>query len=187
MKNSTNSKALLLVLSLIFLAAFTRLIPHWPNFTAVGAMALFGSAVFKKKHFAFIVPLFAMWFSDLFLNNLVYSSETFVWFASYQLYTLVPMALIVLMGIFLFKDGKSANKVLTGSIAATVIFFLVSNFGTWISPYSIFPDTFSGLISTYVAGLPFALNSLAGNVFFATALFGSYALATKKFPSLKLA
>lgn len=187
MKNSTNTKALLLVLSLVFIAAFSRLIPHWPNFTAVGAMALFGAAFFKKKYLAFVVPLFAMWFSDLFLNNLVYASESFVWFASYQLYTLVPMALIVLAGLFLFKNKVSAAKVLGGSVVATVIFFLVSNFGTWVSPYSIFPDTFSGLISTYVAGLPFALNSLAGNIFFATALFGSYALATKKFPSLKLA
>lgn len=187
MKNSTNTKALLLILSLVFLAAFTRLIPHWPNFTAVGAMALFGAAFFKKKYWALFVPLFAMWFSDLFLNNLVYTTETFVWFASYQLYTLVPMALIVLLGIFLFKNNVSAAKVLGGSFAATVIFFLVSNFGTWISPYSVFPDTFAGLVSTYVAGLPFALNSLAGNLFFATALFGSYALATKKFPSLKIA
>ena len=70
-----------------------------------------------------------MWFSDLFLNNLVYASETFVWFASYQLYTLVPMALIVLAGIFLFKNNVSAGKVLGGSLLATVIFFLVSNFG----------------------------------------------------------
>ena len=187
MKNIENNKGFILILTLVLVAAFSRLIPHAPNFTAVGAMALFGAAHFTKKYLAFVVPIAAMWFSDLFINNFVYASESFVWFQSFQLYTIIPMVLIVLAGLFLFKNKVTPSNVLGGSVLATIIFFLVSNFGTWISPYSLFPNTFGGLVSTYVAGLPFALNTLAGDMFFSLALFGSFFLFTTKFPSFKLA
>lgn len=186
MKNIENNKGFILITTLVLIAAFSRLIPHLPNFTAVGAMALFGAAHFNKKYLAFFVPIAAMWLSDLFINNMIYTSETFVWFQSFQLFTIIPMALIVLAGLFVFNNKVTPSKVLTGSIVATIIFFLVSNFGTWMSPYSLFPDTFAGLVSTYVAGLPFALNGLAGDLFFSLALFGTYFLFTTKFPSFKL-
>lgn len=187
MKNLENLKGLMLILAFVFIAAFTRLLPHWPNFTAIGAIALFGAAVFNKKSVAFFVPLFAMWFSDLFINNIIYHSESFAWFQSYQIFTLAPMAIIVLMGLFLFNKGVNTPKVIGGAVLATAIFFLVSNFGTWLSPYSLFPNTMGGLISTYIAGLPFIINSLAGDLFFSLALFGSYYAFTTKFPTFKLA
>ena len=45
------------ILSVIIFGAIMRLIPHWPNFTPIAAMALFGGAYFNKKHLAFLVPL----------------------------------------------------------------------------------------------------------------------------------
>ena len=49
------------VLSLLVLfAAFSRLIPHPPNFAPIGAMALFGAAYFSKKYIALILPVLAM-------------------------------------------------------------------------------------------------------------------------------
>lgn len=187
MKNSVNWKGFSLIIALVFIAAFSRLIPHWPNFTAIGAMTLFGAAHFKKKYLAFIIPVIAMWLSDLLVNNFIYKAETFVWFQSFQLYTIIPMALITLAGLFIFKNKVTPSRVLGGSVVATIIFFMVSNFGSWMAPYSLHPSTFSGLISAYVAGLPFALNTLAGDIFFSTALFGTYFVFTSKFPSFKLA
>ncbi|SVB25226.1 uncharacterized protein METZ01_LOCUS178080, partial [marine metagenome] len=58
---------------LLILAAFSRLIPHPPNFTALGAMALFGGAYVSSRTLAIILPLGALWVSDLILNNLVYT------------------------------------------------------------------------------------------------------------------
>lgn len=187
MSNSTNYKGILLVLAMIFIAAFSRLIPHLPNFTAVGAMALFGSAYFSKKYLAILAPIAALWISDLAINNIVYAEfhESFVWFQSYQLYTFLPIVLITILGFVLFKKVSPA-KVLTGSIASSLIFFAISNFGTWLSPFSLFTKDAAGLVNTYIAGLPFLRNDFVATVLFSTVLFSAYYIITQKFPTLSL-
>lgn len=187
MKSSNNTKGILLVLAMILIAAFSRLIPHPSNFTAIGAMALFGSAFYGKKYLAILAPLAAMWLSDLAINNILYAeyNEGFVWFQSFQIYTLIPILLITILGLGLFKN-LSVKKIAIGSVSAPIIFFLVSNFGTWMSPYSLFPKTFAGLIETYVAGVPFLANDFVGTFLFSTVMFGSYYFITKTFPTLSL-
>ncbi len=187
MKNTKNIKGIILIIAMILMAAFSRLIPHLPNFTAVGAMALFGSAYFNKRYLALISPILAMWLSDLVINNVVYAAynESFVWFQSFQIYTFLPLLLITVMGFFLFKK-VSTSKVIAGSIVSAVIFFVVSNFGTWLSPYAVFPHNFAGLVETYVAGIPFLGNNLMGTLFFSTIMFGAYYFITKSYPTLVL-
>ena len=60
-----------LVLGLILIVAFSRLIPHYPNFTPLCAIALFGAKYFNNKYLAYILPLFALWLSDVIINNFV--------------------------------------------------------------------------------------------------------------------
>ena len=51
------------VIALILFTSFTRIIPHMPNFTPIGAMALFGGAYLSNKYYA-IAPIgvkFGMW------------------------------------------------------------------------------------------------------------------------------
>ena len=60
------------VISLILFASFTRLIPHMPNFTPIGAMALFGGAYLSNKYYAFIIPILSLWLSDLIINNFIF-------------------------------------------------------------------------------------------------------------------
>src|SRR3989304_1649502 len=63
-KNSVNPKFLTLAI-MILAAAFSRLIPHPPNFTAVAAIALFGGTYFDKKWNAFLIPITAMFLTDI--------------------------------------------------------------------------------------------------------------------------
>jgi hypothetical protein len=58
----------LLLIGMVFLAALARLLPHPPNFTPVAAMALFGAAHFRSRWLTFLVPLTAMFLSDLALE-----------------------------------------------------------------------------------------------------------------------
>ena len=60
-----------LVLGLILIVAFSRLIPHYPNFTPLCAIALFGAKYFNNKYLAYVLPLFALWLSDIIINNFV--------------------------------------------------------------------------------------------------------------------
>jgi len=169
------------IATMILLAALSRLIPHPHNFSPIGGMALFGAAYFTKRQWAFIVPLVSMWISDLVLNNIVYGAyfNHFVWFYSGFLFTYTAFALIVLLGIFSLKKVHLHNLALS-ALGASVIFFIVSNFGVWFSGI-MYPKDLSGLAACYVAGIPFFQNTLLGDLFYSALLFGAFELSVRKF------
>ena len=68
MKKIEISPKFYVVLTMIFAGAVMRLIPHWPNFTPIAAIALFGGTFLKRKDLAFLVPVVAMLLSDLIIG-----------------------------------------------------------------------------------------------------------------------
>ncbi|HRZ77494.1 MAG TPA: hypothetical protein P5248_09020 [Bacteroidales bacterium] len=158
--------------SIILLAALSRLLPHWPNFTPVAAIALFGGAHYGKRMQAFLVPLAA-----LFLSDLVLGFHHTMW-AVY-----LGFVLTVIFGLGL--RGKVALLPLSATVmGSSVVFFLLTNFGSWLgSPF--YAQTMTGLLTAYTAGLPFFLNSLAGDLFFSGALFGSFYWLQQRYPALR--
>jgi hypothetical protein len=100
------------------------------------------------------------------------------------LYTYGALALIVLMGTFTLKKVRALN-VAGSAVGASVIFYLVSNFGTWLSS-GMYPHTWEGLGACYVAALPFFRNGLAGDLLYTGVLFGAFELLMYRFPSLKM-
>lgn len=170
----------------ILLAAFSRIIPHIPNFSPLGAMALFGAAHFTKKWQAFLIPIAATWVSDLFINNMIYAEyyPNFTWFYQGFYWQYASYLAIVLSAIFILKKINPA-RVLVGAFSSTAIFFLLSNFGCWIGS-TFYPQNFGGLITCYAAGIPFLKGTMLGDVFYSTALFGSYSLVQNSFPVLRL-
>ncbi|MGB3799414.1 MAG: DUF6580 family putative transport protein [Lewinella sp.] len=160
------------LLALIFLAAASRLLPHWPNFGPVGAMALFGAATFQRRWMAFLVPFAALYVSDLALNNIFYSQyyEGFYWGFSSWVY--VGFLVTILLGFGLLRNKTfSWSRIGGATVAGTLVFFLVTNFGVWLGS-AMYPKSGAGLMAAYTAGLPFLLNSAAGNILFAGLLFG---------------
>lgn len=179
-----NKKAFYIIGGLILFAALSRLLPHAYNFTPLGAIALFGAAYFPQKKWAFIIPIAALWISDLLLNNLVYTSfyEGFALFTSGFLYIYGALALIVILGFYLF-DKITLPRVAGGAIGGSVIFFIVSNFGVWLSSPT-YPLTFEGLLMCYTAAIPFFHYTIAGNLVYCGVLFGGYEYLKYKAPEL---
>ena len=172
---------------IILLAAFTRIMPHPPNFSPMAAIGLFGAAHFAKKWQAFFIPLIGIWISDLVINNYVYSSSSsnFVWFYSGFYWQYISYILIIFTGLFIFNRGISLTKTAGGMISSSGIFFLVSNFGVWAGG-TMYPKNFSGLITCYAAGVPFIHNTIISDVLFTTVLFGTYYLLQVEYSSLKI-
>src|ERR1700742_3868132 len=114
--------------AMIVLAAFSRCIPHMPNFSPLGAIGLFGAAYFTKRWQAFLVPIAATWLSDLFINNVIYGKyyTGFNWIYSGFYWTYGSYLLITLAGIFILKK-VTTQRVLIGALTSTAIFFLVTN------------------------------------------------------------
>ena len=172
---------------IILLAAFTRIMPHPPNFSPMAAIGLFGAAHFAKKWQAFFIPLIGIWVSDLVINNYVYSSSSsnFVWFYSGFYWQYISYILIIFTGLFIFYRGISLTKTAGGMISSSGIFFFVSNFGVWAGG-TMYPKNFSGLITCYAAGVPFIHNTIISDVLFTTVLFGTYYLLQVEYSSLKI-
>jgi hypothetical protein len=159
----------MLLVSLILGAAALRLVPHPPNFTPIGALALFAGAQFDDKRWAFIVPLAAMLLSDMVIG---FHSGMPVIYAAF--------AAIVCVG-FLLKEKKTALRVATASLAAATFFFVVSNLAVWAAG-RLYPLTFQGLVTCYIAAIPFFQNWLGGTLFYSAVLFGGFAFVEKKLP-----
>ena len=171
---NANHSRLVALLGAILVAAILRLVPHPPNFTPIGAMALFSGAYLGKRSLAFVAPLGAMLLSDAVLG-----------FYSGFWMTYLGVALIVLVG-WLALSRVSVLRVGAAAIASSVLFFLVSNFGTWALS-GMYPHSLSGLSACYAAAIPFFQNTVAGDLFYATLLFGSFRIAELLVPRLRAA
>jgi len=156
---------------MVFAAAFVRLIPHPPNFAPIAAIALFGGAYFNKKWHAFLVPLAAMFITDLILGF-----HQTMW-AVYLSFTL-----IVTLGMLMIKQKKITN-IFFASVTASVMFFIITNFGVWLStPYYL--KSGAGLAACFTAAIPFFHQTLLSDLFFVAILFGLFEIIKAKIPSL---
>jgi hypothetical protein len=172
MENKITNKLIVPVILLAF-AVLSRILPHPPNFTAIGAIALFGAAQLQSNWKAILIPFAALFISDLFINNVVYANyyDHFTWQISPFVY--LAFALILALGFFVLRGRTNTAAIVGSSLAASVIFYLFTNAMSWqIDP--MYTKDFSGLIASYIAGIPFFFNTVAGDLFYCGVLFGSY-------------
>jgi hypothetical protein len=163
----------MLAILLLAFGVVSRLIVHLPNFTPVIALALFGG-VYLKKQQAVILPVLMMIIADLFIGV----DGTF-------LFTWGSMALIAVMGLWV-RENKSFTTVAGSSLLASVLFFLVSNFGVWLVQ-NMYPHTLAGLIECYAMAIPFFGPTLASTVVYTAVLFGGYEWAAARLRKTRLA
>lgn len=146
-------------IGIILLAVVARLIPHAPNFSPIGSLALFSGANFKNK-FNFLIPISAMLISDMFLG--FHKTIPFVYLSFIIIY-------------FIGKDMKfnKWQNLLSASLISSILFFIVTNFGVWLN-FNMYPKTIDGLIQCYVMGIPFFRNTLLSDLFYSFSFFYGY-------------
>jgi hypothetical protein len=176
--NSTKSPRFLAAVLLIFASAALRLMPHAPNVTPIAAMALFGGATLQRKEWGLLLPLFALFLSDCLIG-----------FHDQMLAVYSATALTAVSGFWLRSpvDSPSKNrwlKIIPASLFASLAFYFITNSSVWLTT-SMYAKTSAGYIECLVAGIPFLGNSLCGDLFFAGAFFGVWALMQKAVPQLK--
>jgi hypothetical protein len=150
--------------ALIVIGAVLRVVPHPWNFAPIGAMALFGGAVLPIGVGLF-VPLAALALSDAVLGFY----PGFVWVYG-------SFILIGLLGLTL-RRRRTPMRVIATSLAASVLFFLITNFGEWLGP--LYPHVLGGLWASYLAGIPFFRNTVASDLIYSLAFFGVYDSAAR--------
>lgn len=186
MNSNTISPKTIFVISVIAIAALSRLFPHPPNLTAIGGVAIFGGAMFSNKKFSVLLPLSAMFVSDLIIeaiNGTGFHANMFAVYFSFAIITLIGYAM---------RNNINTKNIILASFASSTLFFLVTNFSVWMGN-PMFTQDFAGLLNCYILGLAFYtndifgnffLNSFMGDIFFTSLLFAVYSLTNKLYPAL---
>ena len=159
---------------LLALALLTRFLPHFPNFTAIGAVALVGGFWSKGRPAAMLLPLALLFASDLILNNVIYGSlsEGFIWGYPGMVWVYAGHIAMVLWGQ---KAGQMHG--LTGAghaVVANLLFFALSNVGFWYGNPAL-PQTGAGLLTAYVEAIPFFVSATASTLVYGALLQWAYA------------
>ncbi len=185
-----NKTLLWTFIAMVLVAAVYRAIPGRPfGFAPQMALALFGGAMIRDKKWAFALPLFSLFISDLIYHLLFITGVTDIQgLYAYQIPMYLCYIAITLFG-FLMKRVNFLNVAFFGT-AGSVIFFLLSNLLVLIGGFGFArPKTFEGLMLCYQDALVFyrdygVINGFYGNVligdlFFTALIFGGYYLVQK--------
>jgi len=167
-----------LVAAMIGAAALSRLLPHPYNFTPIGAMALLGGTYIANKKLAFVIPLLAMFISDVLLQ--LTTGYGFHWGMPFVYGSFM---LITCLGFYLRKLVQR-QTIMVCSLVGSLLFFFVTNFGTWATPPFLYPHTAAGLVDCYIKAIPFFGSTIMGDLFYNLILFGAYSIIKWRFPVL---
>ncbi len=152
-----------LCLILIVLVSAARLLPHPSNFTPVGALGLFAGSYLGLRRY-WLVPVAALLVSDVFIGFYHPVAMLFVYLA---------FTACALLGHVLLSARRNVLRIGCAAFLSAVLFFLVSNLGVWLAG-QYYPLSWVGLWQCYAMALPFFGNTLFGDVFYVTILFGIY-------------
>ena len=152
-------------IGLVLLLAFSRLIPHPPNFTPIVAVAIMSGYFFRNVNLSFVVLLISMLLVD-----------TFIGFYKHMFFVYLSLFLITFI-FFKISDKINFKNLFVFGFLGSLIFYLVSNFGVWISgvlsPITNLPyeKNLNGLINCYFLAIPFFTKTLVSTIFFSYAAY----------------
>ncbi len=163
----------MLAFGLLLVGILSRLIIHIPNFTPIIALSLFSGAYFPRKYAVFF-PLGLMILSDFVIG-----------FHSTILFTWGSVVLLTLMGMLL-KSNKSPKAITISSLSAALIFFFITNLGTWLMG-GLYPLTGAGLKECFILAIPFFRATLLSSLVYSALFFGLYEFCASRLQHNKLA
>jgi hypothetical protein len=169
-----NKKLIIFTLILATVTVVARILPHMPNIAPMAALALF-AGVYLPRRWSIAVPMAAMLISDIFIG-----------FYEWQVVVAVYLGFVltVMLGWQVARKLHPLTA-LGGSLAGSVIFFVLTNAAVWAFTQMYTPN-FAGLIDSYVMAIPFFKFSLVGDLAWTTVFFASYQLVVRYFPKADL-
>ena len=155
-KFNINFQNFYLPVSLILILSFSRLIPHPWNFTPVLAMGIFSGFYFKNFILSAFIVIFSMFIGDLFLG-----------FHSTMFFTYISLAVAVLIGLYI--KHFNFTEILFSGFASSFGFFIITNFGAWLT-LEMYEKNLTGLLQSYVLAIPFFHSTLISTLLYLVVL-----------------
>ena len=125
-------------LGIFLVLAASRFIPHPPNFTSLIALSFYVPAFLGRKYILALLSSFFI--TDLLIG--FHSTMLFTWGS------------VLIIGLFSNFFLKNIFLRISGALLGAIIFFIVTNFGVWITS-GMYTLNLNGLLSAYLLGLPF--------------------------------
>ena len=125
-------------LGIFLVLAASRFIPHPPNFTSLIALSFYVPAFLGRKYILALISSFFI--TDLLIG--FHSTMLFTWGS------------VLIIGLFSNFFLKNIFLRISGALLGAILFFIVTNFGVWITS-GMYTLNLNGLLSAYLLGLPF--------------------------------
>ncbi len=141
----------------------SRFIPHPPNFTSLLALSFYIPAVFGIRYIPVVVV--ALLFTDFFIG-----------FHSTIIFT---TGSVILIGLISNYFNRSILFRIFGALIGAVIFFIISNFGVWLSGF--YGYSLAGMLNCYLLAIPFFGYSALSTLIFSVIIETVYKFYQKSF------
>lgn len=172
-----NNKVIAVAIIMIVAAALSRVVLYPVSFSPLIAMSIFGGAVISDKRFSLLIPIAAIFLSDVLFEVCNIAPGFYGWS---QLVNYALLIGITYCGSYLQKIN--ITTVLSYVLGSCVGFYLLSNTANFFisNPvYKMYPQTVAGYVENMIAGLPFLKTSLVATACYAAVFFGAYVLMAK--------
>ena len=156
-------KYIKLSIAIFIILAASRLIPHPPNFTNLIALSFYVPVIFGLRFIPALLISFAL--TDLIIG---YHTGTHWTWGS-----------ILAIGLLSQFFTRNISLRLAGALTGAFVFFLVTNFGVWVS--GMYSYTFDGLLSCFILAIPFFTYSLISTIIYSLIIETLYKLYKIKF------
>jgi len=155
------SPKLWLAMGLIVLGVGWRLAPHTANFAPLGAIALLSGLALKGRGTWITLAVLAI-------------TDSLIGFYGSMIWTWGAFVAISVMGIGL-RRYSSFLRIGLGVPLTALSFFVISNFGTWLTS-GMYALTWAGLVDCYTMALPFFRATALSDMLFGVTLVGGYSV-----------
>ena len=172
---NSNKKYIIIGTALVLLAAILKVATFPFSINPIIAISLFSGVVIKDRKLAFLMPLMAMFVSDLMLEIFNIAPG---FYGIGQIGNYASLLLVTVLGFSMKKI--SPLRVVGYSIMSTLLFFFLSNTNCFFfDSFNTYGTGFQGWATCLAAGIPFVKNGLAVDLGFSVLLFGTYSLVNK--------
>ena len=162
--------------ALVVFAASMKALTHPFTIDPIIAISLFSGAVISDRKLAFLMPLAAMFASDVILE--IFKIDVGFYGIS-QIGNYASLLLITVIGFGM--KNKNAFSVLAFSLLSSIAFFFLSNTNCFLFDGGLtYSKDLAGWAQCLTAGIPFIKNGLIIDLAFSSLLFGTYALVYGK-------
>lgn len=166
--------AYLLLLAAILIRPGILPHPGWLDFSMLGGALLYFGA--RRSWREALLPVASLAAVDYYLTTHVYG-YSFAW----QDYTITWAwyAAAIILGSILLSARVSTLRVAAATVLGPTSFFLASNYAVWLGshhPGGMYAPGVSGLVTCYIAGLPFYGRDLLSTGIVLAVAFGAPAM-----------